>query len=65
MSRRGSFLDVVFSTIHKAKGLEADRIFLIRTDLMLSKYAVKGWEIQQERNCIYVALARAKKEMTS
>lgn len=51
---------IMLSTIHKAKGLEADRVFIIHEDLMPSKHATKQWELQQERNLMYVAFTRAK-----
>ncbi len=54
---------VVLSTIHKAKGLEAERVFVYRTDLMPSKYAKLEWMQQQEQNLIYVAYTRAKREL--
>jgi DNA helicase II / ATP-dependent DNA helicase PcrA len=51
---------VQLSTIHKSKGLEADRVFIIHQDLMPSKYAKQDWEKEQEQNLIYVAYTRAK-----
>lgn len=54
---------VVFSSIHKAKGLEADNVFIIRPSLMPSKYANKDWELIQERKLKYVAFTRAKKTL--
>jgi DNA helicase-2/ATP-dependent DNA helicase PcrA len=48
------------STIHKSKGLEADRVFIIHEDLIPSKYAILPWQIEQERNLEYVAYTRAK-----
>lgn len=51
---------ICLSTIHKSKGLEADRVFIIHPELMPSKYAKKNWEIVQENNLRYVAYTRAK-----
>jgi superfamily I DNA/RNA helicase len=51
---------ICLSTIHKSKGLEADRVFIIHEDLMPSKHAVKDWEKEQEKNLMYVAYTRAK-----
>ena len=51
---------ICLSTIHKSKGLEADRVFIIHSELMPSKHAKKDWEIEQEKNLIYVAYTRAK-----
>lgn len=53
---------VLLSTIHRAKGLENDRVFLLHAsheDIPLRMK--KSWQIQQERNLAYVALTRAKK----
>jgi superfamily I DNA/RNA helicase len=54
---------IMLSTVHKAKGLEAERVFIIRPDLMPFPYAETAEELQQERNLIYVAVTRAKKEL--
>ena len=52
---------IALSTIHKAKGLEAERVFIACESLMPSKSAKKDWEIRQEYNLMYVAYTRAKK----
>ena len=51
------------STIHKAKGREWNRVYILRRDLMPSKYAKQAWELQQEENLEYVAITRAKVEL--
>jgi DNA helicase II / ATP-dependent DNA helicase PcrA len=51
----------VFSTIHKSKGREWDRVFWIQTGP--SKWARKDWELEQEKNLCYVAATRAKREL--
>jgi len=51
------------SSIHRAKGLEADRVFLIESQLIPSKYAKLDWMREQERNLLYVAYTRARKEL--
>ena len=51
---------ICLSTVHKAKGLEADNVFILCHSTMPSKRAKKQWEIDQERNIIYVAYTRAK-----
>lgn len=52
------------STVHKAKGREWDRVYLLgRVALMPSQYAKQDWELQQEANLIYVAITRAKREL--
>jgi len=54
---------IVLSTIHRAKGLEAERVFVYRVDLMPSKWARMGWQEQQDQNRIYVAYTRALSEL--
>ena len=54
---------ICLSTIHKAKGLEADNVFILCESLMPSKHARKKWEIESEQNLIYVAITRAKKTL--
>lgn len=54
---------IVFSSIHKAKGLEAENIFILRPDLMPHPRAQKDYEKQQELNCLYVAITRSKNKM--
>lgn len=54
---------VTFSTIHRAKGLEAHRIFLLRPDLLPHPRATLPWEREQERNLSYVAFTRAMTEL--
>ena len=51
---------IALSTIHKAKGLEADNVYIVCPSLMPSKAAQKDWEIAQEQNLMYVAYTRAK-----
>lgn len=51
---------ICLSTVHRAKGLEADRVFILEPDRMPSPRAKKDWQKQQERNLIYVAWTRPK-----
>jgi len=51
---------ISLSTIHKAKGLEADNVYIVCRELMPSNRAKKDWEIRQEYNLMYVAYTRAK-----
>lgn len=52
---------ICLSTIHKAKGLEADRVFILRPDKLYLKHCMKvAWMAEQERNLVYVAYTRAK-----
>jgi DNA helicase-2/ATP-dependent DNA helicase PcrA len=51
---------IIFSTVHKAKGLESNNVYIICPELMPSKRAKKQWQKEQEQNLIYVAYTRAK-----
>ena len=51
------------ATIHKAKGLEADRVYWLNSSQCPSKWAKKDWQVQQEHNLCYVAATRAKAEL--
>jgi DNA helicase II / ATP-dependent DNA helicase PcrA len=51
---------ILLSTIHKSKGLENNRVFIIHNELIPSKYAEQPWELEQENNLRYVAQTRAK-----
>ena len=64
-SIRQIFLDnstgICLSTIHKAKGLENNRVFIIdREKTLPSKFAKLPWQREQERNLEYIAYTRAK-----
>jgi superfamily I DNA/RNA helicase len=54
---------VIFATIHKAKGLEADRVYWLNSSQCPSKWARQDWQKQQEKNLCYVAATRAKSEL--
>jgi DNA helicase-2/ATP-dependent DNA helicase PcrA len=54
---------VCLSNIHKSKGLESNRVFILHRELMPSRRATLPWEIEQENNLIYVAYTRAKKTL--
>lgn len=51
---------IALSTVHKAKGLEANNVYIVCNSLMPNKSAKKDWEIKQEYNLMYVAYTRAK-----
>lgn len=56
---------VTLSTVHKAKGLEADNVFIICPECMpLTFKKQQQWQYQQELNIKYVAITRAKKRLT-
>lgn len=54
---------VKLSTIHRAKGLEADRVWVFTHKLPVNYPGQPGWAKKQERNLEYVALTRSKKEL--
>ena len=47
------------ATVHKAKGMEAPRVFIVDANLMPSKYARLPWQRLQEENLRYVAYTRS------
>jgi DNA helicase-2/ATP-dependent DNA helicase PcrA len=52
------------STVHKSKGREWPTVFLLdRAGLMPSRFARQEWQLQQERNLIYVAVTRAMENL--
>ena len=46
------------ATVHKAKGLEAVRVFILNPDSMPSPWARQAWQLEQEHNLQYVAVTR-------
>lgn len=51
---------VTLSTVHKAKGLESEVVYILNREKMPHPMAKKEWERQQETNLIYVAETRSK-----
>jgi hypothetical protein len=53
------------STVHKAKGLEAERAFLLESKMFdtFTSRVSQHWQKEQERNIKYVAITRAKREL--
>ena len=52
---------VWLSSIHRAKGLEADRVFVLDPDKMALSYpSMRPWQVEQENNLRYVGLTRSK-----
>lgn len=53
-----------FSSIHKSKGREWNRVYLLgREQLQPARFAKQDWEKQQEANLCYVAVTRTKHEL--
>lgn len=62
---KGLFSDkdevVMLSTVHRAKGLEADRVFILRADkLPLVRKNQKPHEIKQEFNIKFISITRSR-----
>lgn len=64
---------ITLSSVHRAKGLEWERVFFLDEHLVPSIWAVKafkasperhGWMMQEEENIRYVAVTRAKQQLT-
>jgi superfamily I DNA/RNA helicase len=64
---KGIFLQkeegVMLCTIHKAKGLENDVVYILNENLIPQKFAKTKEQLSQEENLRYVARTRAKKEL--
>jgi ATP-dependent exoDNAse (exonuclease V) beta subunit len=56
-------LPVNLTTIHGSKGLESQRVFILRPDLIPHPNAKQDWEMEQEKNLFFVALTRAKQSL--
>ena len=55
---------ITLSTVHKAKGLEAENVFILAPSLLENPiFAVHEWERTMERNLAYVAITRASKTL--
>lgn len=54
---------VVLSTVHRAKGLETDNVYIIRPDLLPFPRAKSEKELQSERCLEFVAYTRARKAL--
>ncbi len=51
---------VILGTIHRTKGLEGERVFVLKPELLPHPMAKREWEYVQEENCAYIAVTRAK-----
>lgn len=54
---------IILSTIHKSKGLEADRVFFLKPELIPSKYATTELALYAEKCLKFVAITRARKSL--
>jgi len=55
---------IILSTCHRAKGLESNRVFILKPeDMPMIWRGQLDWQYQQEENLLYVALTRSKSEL--
>ena len=54
---------VVLSSIHKSKGLEATRVYILDRFLIGMRATTGSWQMEQENNLAYVATTRAKEAL--
>ena len=54
---------VTFSSIHKIKGGEAERVFVLEPKLIPHPLCESDWELEQEKNLAFVSITRAKAEL--
>lgn len=54
---------ILLSTVHKSKGLEADRVFFLEPELIPSKFAVTELALYAEKCLKFVAITRARREL--
>ena len=54
---------IQLSTIHRAKGLEADNVFIVCPSLVPSRLARLDWQLQEEQNLQYVMCTRPKNSL--
>lgn len=54
---------VILSSVHRAKGDEADKVWILKPELMPHPMAQQEWEQEQEENIRYVAYTRSKRDL--
>ena len=55
--------NLTLCTIHKGKGKEFEKVFILDEHRFFPKWATKPWMKEQEKNIVYVAVTRAKKDL--
>ena len=58
-----TFSPIVLSTVHKAKGMENERVLILKEEKMPHPMAKQAWQIVQEMNIRYIALTRSQAEL--
>jgi len=61
-AEQGSY--VLFSSVHRAKGREAENVAILEPEGMPSRFARSPEAIEQEHNIAYVAITRSKHRLT-
>lgn len=51
---------ILLSSVHRGKGLEAERVMILCPELLPAPWAKKPWEKEQEMNLRYVGLTRSR-----
>lgn len=54
---------IIFSSIHRAKGDEANNIYILNPQLIPHKMATSAEDVEQESHILFVALSRSKDKM--
>lgn len=54
---------VMLSTVHKAKGLESETVYIVGPELLPAPWATSDADKEQERNIAYVAVTRARSKL--
>lgn len=54
---------VLLCSVHRAKGLEWDTVYLLGRNEIMGKQGRMQWQTDQERNLVYVGVTRAKKRL--
>jgi len=55
--------NIVLSSIHRAKGLEWKRTFILDKSRFMPKWIKREWQKEQEKNVIYVAVTRGIEDL--
>lgn len=55
---------IYLSSVHKAKGLEAENVFILKPKMLpMKRKNMEDWQIQEEKNLHYVAITRSKNNL--
>lgn len=54
---------IVLGTVHRTKGLEAGRVWVLRGDVIPHPMAKSQWERKQEEHIFYIAVTRSRSEL--